>query len=125
MSPLSFLLLLAIFIPAFAFAQSKDCKLMHQGKFKYMADQEEVIVEIRDSIMTEYHNGGKYTIKTRISWLNECEYNITILKVTVPAFALGTGDEVNVKINRVEGKEIFYTLTVKAVSWQGKFIKLE
>lgn len=98
---------------------------MHQGKFKYMADEEEVIVAIKDSSMVEYHKGGKYTISTRIDWVNECEYNITVLKVTVPAFSLGTGDEVNVKINRIEGNDIYYTLTVKSVSWQGKFTKLE
>lgn len=119
------LLLLATFIPGFGFAQSNDCKIMHEGRFRYMADDEEVIVVIQDSVMTEYHRGGKYTIKTKIEWVNDCEYNITVLKVTVPAFSLGTGDQVNVKINRVEGKEIFYTLTVKAVSWQGKFVKLE
>jgi hypothetical protein len=125
MHPLRCLLLLALLVPVFSFAQSKDCKIMHQGKFRYMADEEEVIVVIKDSSMTEYHKGGKYTITTRIDWLNECEYTITVLKVTVPSFALGTGDQVNVKINHVEGKEIYYTLTVKAVSWQGKFTRLE
>jgi hypothetical protein len=125
MHPLRCLLLLAFFVPAIAFAQLKDCKLMHQGKFKYMAGEEEVIITIQDSSMVEYHQGGKYIIKTRIDWINDCEYTITILKVTVPEFALGTGDQVNVKINRVEGKELYYTLTVKSVSWQGKFIKLE
>lgn len=125
MRPLRLLLLLAILLPSVAFAQAKDCKIMHQGKFSYMADKEEVIVTIQDSLMTEFHQGGKYFIKTRITWLNECEYNVTVLKVTVPSFPLGTGDEVNVKINRIEGKEIFYTLTVKAVSWDGKFTKLE
>jgi hypothetical protein len=125
MHPLRYLLLLVFFVPAIVFAQSKDCNIMHQGKFRYMAGQEEVIITIQDSSMTEYHEGGKYTIKTRIDWINDCEYTITILKVTVPEFTLGTGDQVNVKVNRVEGKEIYYTLTVKSVSWQGKFIKLE
>jgi hypothetical protein len=125
MTPVRFFLLLFLVMPAWVSAQSKDCKIMHQGKFKYMADAEEVIVTIQDSSMTEYHQGGKYTIKTRIDWVSDCEYNITVLKVTVPSFALGTGDEVNVKINRIEGKEIYYTLTVKSVSWEGKFTKLE
>jgi len=125
MYPPGFLLLLLLALPLVSSAQSKDCNIMHQGKFRYMADKEEVIVAIKDSSMIEYHSGGKYTINTRIEWVNECEYNITIIKVNVPAFTLGTGDQVNVKIDRVEGKEIYYTLTVKAVSWQGKFTKLE
>ena len=125
MRPLRCLLLLIMLFPVVAFAQSKNCKIMHEGRFRYMADDEEVIVVIKDSVMTEYHRDGKYTIKTKIEWLNDCEYNITVIKVTVPHFTLGTGDQVNVKINRIEGQEIFYTLTVKAVSWEGKFVKLE
>ena len=98
---------------------------MHQGKFKYMSDDEEIIVVIKDSSLTEFHNKGKHTIVSRIDWLNDCEYMITIRKVNLPAFPLTTGDEVTVKINRIEGKDIFYTITLKSVSWDGKFTKVE
>ncbi len=128
MYPFRLILLLAfacITYSSFAISDSNNCKIMHQGKFKYMADEEEVIVEIKDSTLTEFHNAGKYTIQSRIDWLNDCEYMITIQKVTLPSFPLTTGDEVTVKINRIAGKEIFYTITLKSVSWEGKFIKVE
>jgi hypothetical protein len=129
MYPFRLILLLAFAGIIYSFSavtiDSTDCKIMHQGKFKYMADNEEVIVEIKDSTFTEYHSGGKYTIKARIDWLNECEYLITIQKVTLPSFPLTTGDEVTVKIDKISGKDIFYTTTLKSVSWEGKFTKLE
>lgn len=127
MYPFRLILLLAftcIFYSSSA-NDSTNCKIMHQGKFKYMADEEEVFVEIKDSTLTEFHNAGKYTIQSRIDWLNDCEYMITIKKVTLPSFPLTTGDEVTVKINRIAGKEIFYTITLKSVSWDGKFTKIK
>lgn len=108
---------------AFAFTVTDDCKIMHEGRFSYMADDEEIMVVIDDTSLVEYHKRG--TIKTKLEWLTPCEYNITVLRVNVPSFPMGPGDEMNVKIRRVEGREIFYTATVKAVSWDGKFTKLE
>lgn len=109
----------------YAFTPPDNCSIMRSGKFTYQADQETITVTIQDSVHTEYHNDGKYIIRSKIDWLNDCEFNLTITKVTIPGFPFGPGDEVRVLINRVEGKEIYYTLTVKAVSWEGKFIKVE
>ena len=125
MYPLLILLFAAIACPVISSAQVDDCKIMHQGKFMYMADDEEVIVEIKDSTFTEYHNGGKHTIRGRIDWLNSCEYLVTIRKVNLPSFPLTSGDQVNVKIYKIEDKEIFYIIKVKDVSWAGKFLKVE
>lgn len=116
---------LIVLIGIFGFKPPDDCKIMREGKFTYTAGEEIITVTIKDSTHTEYHNEGKYFIKSKIDWVNDCEFNLTITKVTIPAFPFGPGDEVRVMINRVEGKEIFYTLTVKAVSWDGKFVKVE
>lgn len=114
--------LITLLTSTISFTEKEGCAIMHQGKFRYMADDEEIIVEIKDSLLTEYHKAG--TIKTRIDWINNCEYNITVLKVNLPSFPLGPGDEMNVRINRVEGKDIYYTARVKAVTWDGSFTKL-
>lgn len=104
---------------------SQDCKILHRGKFKYGTEKEEVKVEIKGEDHTELHESGKYFIKSKIEWVNDCEYNMTMTEVTIPNFPYTPGDVMNVKINKVTGKEIFYTSTVKGVSWTGKLTKLE
>lgn len=98
---------------------------MHDGRFKYMSDNEEVIVTIADSNFMESYQNGKYFVKAQIDWLTDCEYSLIITKVNAPGMMYTPGDEINVKINRVEGRNIFYTATVKRVSWEGKFTKME
>lgn len=125
MYPIRFLLVLLSLVSLLSFKPSNNCGIMHNGRFKYMADKEEVIVTITDSSFMESYQGGKYYIKAQLEWLNECEYNIVITKVNAPGMMYAAGDEINVHINRVEGKNIFYTATVKRVSWEGKFTKLD
>lgn len=125
MSPLRLLVLFVFAGIVSSFAPTDGCKIMHNGRFRYMADKEEIIVTIKDSAFTETYQGGKYYVHANIEWLNDCEYVIVITKVTHPAFPYGPGDEVDVRINRVEGNEIYYTATVKRVSWDGKFTRLE
>jgi hypothetical protein len=117
-------LLLAV-ISFSSFLPSGDCSIMHNGRFRYTADNEEVIVTINDSSFTESYDGGKHYVKAQLDWLSECEYNIVITKVNAPGMMYKPGDEINVKINRVEGKNVFYTATINRVSWEGKFTKLE
>ncbi len=119
------LVLLICFISFAAFHSLDDCKLMHKGKFKYTSGNEEVIVTISDSNFTESYQEGKYFVKAQLDWLNDCEYNLVITKVNAPGMMYMPGDEINVKFNRVDGKDIYYTATVKRVSWDGKFTKIE
>jgi hypothetical protein len=104
---------------------NKGCEILHEGTFKYGDVNEEVRVVIKGNNHTEYHNSGKYIIMSKLVWVNECEYNMTMTKITIPNFPYGVGDVMNVKINEVRGKEIFYTSTVKDRSWKGKLIKLK
>jgi hypothetical protein len=106
-----------------SFVYSGDCSIMRNGKFRYMADNEEVIVTMNDSSFTETYRDGNF-IKAQVEWLSECEYNIIITKVNAPGMMYKPGDEINVRINRVEGKNIYYTATINRLKWEGKFTKL-
>jgi hypothetical protein len=108
-----------------SFKPVDGCSIMHGGKFRYMADKEEVIVTINDSEFMESYQGGKYFIKAQLEWLSNCEYNLVITKVNAPGAMYTTGDEIDVKINHVEGNNIYYTASVKRVSWEGKFTKID
>jgi|GEM_PF-1027875 hypothetical protein len=102
-----------------------DCAILHKGTFKYGNTTEDVKVVIDENHHTEYYNGGKYIIQSDLTWVNSCEYNITMIKITIPDFPYKVGDIMNVKINKIEKNEIFYTSTVKGQSWSGKLIKIK
>lgn len=122
--PVIAIITICLFITS-ANGASGDCMILHKGTFKYGDSNTEIIVKIKGNRHVEYHNGGKYRIESKLEWLNECEYNMTMTKVTIPNFPYGPGDIMNVKINKVVGNEVLYTATVKGMSWKGKFIKIE
>ncbi len=103
----------------------RKCLILHQGTFLYSGADEVHKVVIKGKSHTEYHNDGKYMIKSKLEWLSPCEFNMTVKKVTVPDFPFETGAVMNVKVNRVSGNEIFYTSTIEAKSWEGKMIKVK
>ncbi len=106
-------------------SNNNNCSILHSGTFIYGKPGNEIKVVIKGKNHIEYHNDGKYVIKSKLDWVNDCEYNMTITKVTIPNFPYGIGDVMNVKIDNVEGNEIFYTSTVKGQSWKGKLTKIE
>ena len=117
-------LLIALVVSQKVNAQ-QNCSILHEGKFKYAAGKEKVIVEIKGNDHKELHEKGKYFIKSKIEWVNDCEYNMTMTEITVPNFPFGPGDVMNVKINKVVGKDIFFTATVKGQSMEGKLTKTD
>lgn len=123
---LAFALLITLFgFKAYQETSDKGCEILHEGTFKYGDTDDEIKVVIKGESHTEYHQGGKYIIKSKLVWVNDCEYNMTMTKITIPKFPYGKGDVMNVKINEVKGNKIFYTSTVKGQSWTGSLIKIE
>lgn len=106
------------------FGQS-DCSILHRGTFLYDGNHGQIKVIISGNIHTEYHDSGKYFIKSDIEWVTDCEYNLTLKEVTIPNFPFGTGTVMNVKITKVDGKEVYYTATVNGKSWKGLYTKIE
>ena len=51
------------------YSQSKnDCTILHNGNFTYGEPNNLVNVKIDGNNHTEYHNGGKYYIKSKLEW---------------------------------------------------------
>jgi hypothetical protein len=98
--------------------------MMHHGTFKYGNLDDEVTFTIKGKHHVEYHDNGKYYIKSKIDWVNECEYNMTMKKITLPNFPYHPGDVMNVRIDSIENKLIYYTAKVKNMSWNGTMIKI-
>jgi hypothetical protein len=103
----------------------EGCSILHRGTFKYKAGKRHVKVVIDGENHTEYHNGGKYIIQSKLVWVNTCAYKTTLLKVTIPECPYKTGDVMHVKVDKVIGKDIFYTATLKGQSWEGMLTKVK
>jgi hypothetical protein len=86
-----------------------DCTILRNGKFKYLNFDQDTSAYV--VINNENH----------IEWVNDCEYNMTMTKITLPNFPYHPGDIMNVKVYKIEDGIIYYTSTVKGVSWKGKF----
>ncbi len=104
---------------------ANDCAIVHEGTFNYQGEAGIVKVVINGKKHTEYHNDGKYYIKSKIEWVNECEYNMTIQKVNIPDFPFGKGDIMNVKITSVKGKNVYYTSKVNGSEFNGMMTKVK
>lgn len=101
-----------------------DCTMLHSGTFTYTDDSgNEVIVIIEGENHTEYHQDKKYVVESKIKWVNDCEYNATLTKATLPDFPYKKGTVMNVKVDRIEGNFIYYTGTVKGKNYKGSLKK--
>ena len=103
----------------------EGCSILHNGTFEYIVDKDKVRVEIDGQNHTEYHKGSQYIIQSKLAWVNDCEYNATLIKATIPNFPFPAGTIMNVKVNKVEGKNIFYTATIKGQSFPGELKKIK
>jgi hypothetical protein len=120
---------LAMILSSFLYGQETDnkdsCSILKQGKFKYLDIEDTTAYFVIDKEdHTEYHNGGKYFIKSRLKWINDCQYEMTMLKNTIPDFPFKPGDVMTVTINKVEGDIIYYTSEVKEYKWDGRLLKV-
>lgn len=112
-----------LLLSAFLTKDDNECSILHKGTFTYAKGS--VKVKIKGNSHTEYHNNGKYIIQSSIEWVNECEYNTTLQKVTLPNFPYEVGTVMNVNINKVVGKIIYYTASIGDKSFNGEFLKVK
>ncbi len=98
-----------------------DCKILHEGVFYYESPKGKVKVIFKGKKHMEYHQGGKYFVKSKLKWVNDCEYNMTLKKTNYPNFPFKKGEIMNVKINKTDTNFIYYTATAKGESWESKF----
>lgn len=119
------LILLLISIRIFSFGQT-DCSIMKTGTFKYMeAEDTTAYFVITPTSHTEFYANGKYYIKSKMKWLNDCEYKLTMTAITIPEFPFKPGEEMKVKITEVEGNLVHYTSEVNGRKWETYVTKLE
>jgi len=98
-----------------------DCLSLKKYKLQYLSikDNSAYVLLSADSAL-EYHSQGKYHIKAKLTWINDCEYNMTLSEVTIPGFAYQIGNVMNVRIDKIVGTIVYYVATINGDSWAGQ-----
>lgn len=127
MNRINLLFILLLTLPGVtAFGQdikNGGCRILKNGKFKYIGGEDTTAyVVIHNHSHIEYYNMEKYYIKSKLDWVNDCEYNMTMTKITLPEFPYHPGDIMNVKVNRIANDTVYYTSTVNGSQWTGRFL---
>lgn len=118
--------ILSLILAAFVCSiPASDCSVLKNGRFVYKSGKKIVNVEFKENQHTEYHNGGKHTIKSTIEWISGCEYYLQVNETNYPNFPFKIGAKLHVKIIKIDGNKIHYKSTIDGKSWEGKLIKVE
>lgn len=117
------LFLFCLLLNTITFSQSK-CDILTKGTFTYKNGDSKVKVIINDGNHTEYHNGGKYQIKSKIKRVSDCEFIMTVKDCSIPNFALSPGTKFKFVVTKVRGKKVLYTTYFRNNSWEGKLKKI-
>lgn len=107
-------------------AQTKDnqCSIMHEGTFFYGKKKRiNQMIVIKDNILTENWGYGQFIMTSSMTWINDCEYISTTLKVSKPNSKYNVGDRMHVKITKVVDNKIYYTASRNSYDWNGYLIK--
>ncbi|WP_088324511.1 hypothetical protein [Polaribacter tangerinus] len=102
---------------------SKDCTVLKNNSFTYKIAGKEVLIVFGENNYIEYHQNKKYFIESDIEWVTDCEYNLTIATSTLPNFPFKQGTVINIVVDKVKGKKVYYTATLAGRSWKGKMIR--
>ncbi|MEP7164337.1 MAG: hypothetical protein ABI741_06570 [Ferruginibacter sp.] len=91
-------ILLVIFVSfqTTSFSQNtgkESCKILRDCRLKYLDIEDTTsYVIIKDTAHIEYHDAGKYYIRSTLKWLNDCDYDMTMTEITIPGFPFHPGD---------------------------------
>jgi hypothetical protein len=115
--------LLALLLIAF---KDDPCSILKKGKFKYLdGDDTSSYFEVNGDKHIEYYQNGKYYIKSKLEWLGNCVYQLTMTEKTLPDFPYTSGDKLKVEVLNIKNDTIYYTASVKGNVWQGRVLLMK
>ncbi len=123
-----FFLILFILNVSIAFSQinKTDCRILKNGKFKYL-DVEDTsgYIIIKDTFHIEYHNNNKFYIKSKLTWLTDCSYLMTMTEITIPDFPFHPGDKMEVDVTKIENGIVYYNSIINNSVYPGRLQIIE
>jgi len=122
-------LVLSLFIThSLIYSQSEnqtDCSFLKNSKMLNISIPNGGYVIINDSIHTEYVDDGKYYIKSKLEWINDCEYNATVTEFTWPGFNFPIGEILNSKIVKIQNDTLYFELSVRDFKMETKYKRIK
>lgn len=102
--------------------------MARKGQFTYGGSVMTITIFRNDSIQTDKvvsnASGNTYYLKSKIDWSNSCEYNLTLISSSAK-YKYPPGTVLNVKIDDIQGKKLFYTKTIDGKSKKGEMRKIK
>ncbi|MCH9660065.1 MAG: hypothetical protein K0U54_04050 [Bacteroidetes bacterium] len=109
-------------------SKNNSCELARKGQFTYGGSVMTITIFRNDSIQTDKvvsnASGNTYYLKSKIDWLNSCEYNLTLISSSAK-YKYPPGTVLNVKVDDIQGKKLFYTKTIDGKSKKGEMRKIK
>lgn len=101
-----------------------NCGILKNGKFASISySPKEYHMIVKDGIQTEYVENGQY-VKSKMEFLNECEYKTTILEVTIPDYFAKAGDFLTTKILQTQCEYIKVKSTMFGKEYEFVYVKM-
>lgn len=91
-------------------AQDKKCSEFRTGEFIYPSNENKV--SIRKESVQESYNDGKLEATWKVSWLNECKYELVCEKVLMEDSPFQIGDKIVATILNTDSKCYTFSLIV-------------
>lgn len=120
------LLLFMILSTSVAFSQNDSCAGFKDGKFHDLADKDQSSYYIVDGgWFYEYSDHGKFYIKSKIDWEDNCTYSLTLTETNIPNFELKMGTQLRAQITKVKGDKYYYQYLPKGILEPGVLVKMD
>ncbi|MFK8059735.1 MAG: hypothetical protein AB8B78_06540 [Polaribacter sp.] len=103
----------------------EDCSTLKNNTYKYRYAKKDVLVVFKVNDYIEYHNNKEHFIKSDIEWISNCEYNLIIKETNLPDFPFKVGTKLNIKINKIRGKKVYYTSSLGGRTWEGRMTRVK
>jgi len=108
-----------------SFKPTQNCSKLKNNSFTYTLAGKKVLVKFTENEQIEYHQNGKYFIKSAVIWGANCEYFLTVKETTLPNYPFKMGTKLHVVITKIKGDKIYYKASFENRTWEGKFRKVK
>lgn len=112
--------LLLLLISGVSFAQSKDCSRLKNCRLESLVDEDTSYTLIKNTEYSQFYDDGNF-IKAKITWIANCQAEITISEVSIPDFPLAVGEKLILKIDKIAGDIADFAVTMKGDVYNSKF----
>lgn len=94
--------------------------VLKSNTYTYEYNDNEVIVVFNNDEHIEYYENKKYYIKSELTWINKKECVMTIIESTLPDVPFKAGTQLEMKITKTRGNNVYYESTLGGRTWEGK-----